>query len=255
MFKNRLSLLILVIAFFAVTVEASIFTNRWDFHFDRAEILQYVLTAVGILIGLVLCTFGYRLFKPVLFVVGFIVGAGIVYLILWEYTESGILVLVLAPIGVGILCGILLIWFAIAGIFVLGGILGFLLFSLFMSSREGGLIHSRLLAYLIMAGVTLAGGILALIFQKTIIICATALAGAYAVVAGVDRYINGGFSQVIPHIIQDHHESIHADLKTYIEIGACVLLCVIGIVIQFKKTGKNYYHKHTHGERDYDPMD
>jgi len=253
MFKNRLSIAILLVALFAVYADASIFTNR-DFHFDSA-ILQYVLTGVGILIGLTLVLFGYRLFKPVLFIVGFIVGAGIVYLILWRYSSVGILVLVLAPIAVGILCGILLLWFAVAGIFVLGAALGFLLFSLFMSSREGGLIGSKLTEYLVMAGVTLAGGILALIFQKTVIILATSFGGAFAVLAGIDRYLGGGFAEVIPHIIQGHSDLIQAGLKTYIEIGACVLLSVIGIIVQFKKTGKNYYHKHTYEDRDYDPMD
>jgi len=140
------------------------------------------------------------------------------------------------------------------GIFVLGAALGFLLFSIFMSSRDGGLIDSKLTEYLVMAGITLAGGLLALAFQKTFIILATSFGGAFAVLAGIDRYLGGGFAEVIPHIIQGHSDQIQAGLKTYIEIGACVLLGVIGVIVQFKKTGKNYYHKHTQ-EEDYDRME
>jgi len=193
-------------------------------------------------------------FKPVLFVTGFIVGGGITYLALWNYTTVGLVLLIIVPIVGGILLGVIFVFLSVVGIFVLGALLGYVLFAMFMSSKDGGLIHSRLVVYILDGAVPFVFGVVAVIFQKPLIITATALCGSYAAVAGADRYVHGGFSQVIPNLIGNHHELIDADYKTYIEIAVCALVAILGIVVQATKTAKGYYHKHT-VEKGYSSFD
>jgi len=223
--------------------EASIFNNRWAMAIEHSEYLDYVLVGLGMLLGLIVCFLGYRLFKPVLFIAGFIVGAGVLFYALWFYTKVGLAVLIVAPILCGIVLGIFFIFVAMAGIFFLGSVLGFLLFCMVVGSTDGGLIHDQTYIWVGMGASSLVGGVLALIFQKKLIITATSFAGAYAVVIGADRYAKGGFSHVIPQLIGSNHELIDATYRTYIEIGACVVLCIIGMYVQFRHTGKNCYHK------------
>jgi len=217
----------------------------------KAEIISYAIVALCMVIGLIICFYGYRLFRPVLFVVGFIVGAGITYLILYSHTEVGIVMLVVIPIVAGIVLGLVLIILSVVGIFVLGAVFAFLIVCIFLSTKDGGLVTSKVPQYVILGAAPIIGGIIAVILQKQLIILATSFAGAYAVVAGVDHFIHGGFSKVIPHIVAYRTEDIDADYKTYIEIAACVLLFAIGTYVQFKHTGKNYYHKHTHENDGY----
>jgi len=235
--------LFLLVSMLVIQVQASIFTNRVESIMENPEYLDYALCGLGILLGLILCFCGYRLFKPVLFIVGFVVGAGICYYVLWYHTNVGLVVLIVGPIIAGIILGLFMIFVAMAGIFLLGAVLGFLLWSMVISARDGGLIHNEIAIYVGLGACTLIGGVVALIFQKALIITATSFGGAYAVVVGVDRFVHGGFSRVIPLLIEGNRGLIVCTYKTYIEFGACVLLCVIGMYIQFRHTGKNVYHK------------
>eukprot|EP01114_Cavostelium_apophysatum_P016615 TRINITY_DN476_c0_g1_i1.p1 TRINITY_DN476_c0_g1~~TRINITY_DN476_c0_g1_i1.p1 ORF type:complete len:281 (+),score=51.59 TRINITY_DN476_c0_g1_i1:71-844(+) len=240
---------LLALALFAVSVQASNIFNNRPIVIDKHEIAAYTITSVGILAGLLFTFFGYRLFKPVLFVVGFAIAGGLTYLGLYYHTSVGLIVLIAAPILAGIIGGILLVVFSIVGIFMLGAILGFLILSVILSAKDGGLISNHIAIWVMMGAFPFAGGVIAVLIQKPLIIGATALGGSYAAVAGVDRFVKGGFSQVIPTLIANRFHEINADYKTYIEIGVCVLICVLGVIVQAKKTAKGYYHKHT-SEKD-----
>jgi len=245
--------LLFAINWIIFVTDASIINDRvaTEIEADKAQIISYALVALGMAIGLVICFYGYRLFKPVLFIVGFIVGSGLTYLILYNHTQVGIIMLISVPIIAGIALGMVLIILSVVGIFVLGAVFAFLLVCIFLSTRDGGLITQKIPQYVILGVAPLIGGIIAVIFQKQLIIIATSFAGSYAVLAGIDHYIHGGFSKVIPHVIAYRTEDIDADYKTYIEIGACFLLFAVGVYVQFRHTGKNYYHKYTHESDGY----
>jgi len=246
---KNFTLVVLLLSLIA-GAQASIFNNRWEQNFEHSEYFTYTLVGLGMLVGVVVCFLGYKLFKPVLFILGFIIGAGVCYYILWYYTKVGLIVLIGAPILSGIGLGLVLLFVMMAGIFLMGAILGFLLFCVIVSARDGGLIHNSIALWVGMGASALIGGIIALIFQKTLIIFATSFGGAYAVVAGADRFVHGGFSLVIGQLLGNSHHLIDATYKTYIEMGACVLLAFIGVIVQFRVTGKNVYHRPQQHEDD-----
>lgn len=63
------------------------------------------------------------------------------------------------------------------------------------------------------------------------------------IVFGIDRFIDGGFSKVIPQIIQTRSYEIQADVNTYFEIGAWLVLALFFVIVQFRGTAKGYSHK------------
>jgi hypothetical protein len=239
----KLTLLLLVAAL--ACANANILNEGKQWEMQHAEIVSYVLCGIGIVVGLIFVFFGYRLFRPVLGIAGFVVGCGICFEVLYYHTHIAGWLLIGVSIVAGIIVAVVSMFLVEVGIFVLGAVLGFLLLSLVIGSHDKGLIPSRTVQYILMGAVPFASGVLALIFQKFLIILATAFAGSYAVIVGIDRFVKGGFSQVIPHMIADKTDQIDANYKTWIEIGACVVLFLIGTFIQFKHTSKNYYHKHT----------
>jgi len=249
---KSLSLLVVLFVQF-LFANGSILNDRLTSEIEghEAQIIEYGLVALGIIAGFVICFWGYRLFKPTLFIVGFIVGAGVTYYVLYFKTQVGLILLISIPLLCGILLGIVLILFAIVGIFVIGAVGAFLLVCVLYSSYHGGLIQSKLIAYIGLAIITLAGGIAAVLLQKQLIIIATSFGGAYAIIAGIDHIVHGGFSDVIGHVIAYRTEDIQCDYKTYIEIASCFVLFALGVYVQFRHTGKYYYHKHTHENDGY----
>jgi len=254
----KTSLIFTIFLTFIVFTQASIFDDpKWREEYeDHKYLAPYILSGVGILLGLIVCFIGYRLFRPVLFLAGFIIGAGVCFCVLWYYTETGLIVLICAPLLAGIGLGLVLLFAISAGIFLLGAILGFLVFTMIVSVRDGGIVHNDIFNWVGMGACSIIGGVVALIIQKPLIIFATAIGGSYAVIACIDRYVGGGFSRVIVQLIGNRHWEIVASYPTYIELGACALLAVIGIIVQFKVTGKNYYHseKAHNQEQGYFPM-
>jgi len=239
---SKLLILLLTISFVQA---ANIFQNRYTAEFENSKYLTYVITGAAVAIGLVIAFLGYKLFKPVLFIAGFIIFAGLTYLILWHHSSVGLGVLVVCTAVAGIVGGIVMLFVVKVGIFILGASAGFLLFCVAMSVRDQGLIHEPIAIYVGMCACFVIGGVIALLIQKPLIIFATAFGGSYAVIAGVDRFAHGGFCEVIPNLIAYHRELIDADYKTYIEIAACFVLTVAGLYVQFRHTGKNVYHSHT----------
>jgi len=240
------SAIIAIFLIFAVAAaQASIFDDqKWRDEYDEHRVLaSYILSGLGILIGIIVCFLGYRLFRPVFFIGGFVIGGGVCFIVLWYYTSVGLVVLVCAPILTGIALGVVLVFAISAGIFCLGSILGFLLFVMVVSVRDGGVVHSQIFNWVGMGVSALIGGVIALLIQKPLIIIASAVGGSYAVVACIDRFVHGGFSTVITKMIGSREFTITASYPTYIELGCCVLLAFIGIIVQFKWTSKNVYHK------------
>ena len=134
---------------------------------------------LSMVLGLVACFAGYRLFRVVLAVAGFIAGALLAGGLFWTFVpqQPEFLVVIVGLIG-GIVGAALLGFFYFAGVFVAGVALGVLLGSV-ISINLG---WERVLACILLG---LLFGVLALALQKILIVVATAFIGAWAVLGGV----------------------------------------------------------------------
>ncbi len=133
---------------------------------------------LSILVGGIVCFFGYRVLRTALGVVGFAVGA------------------VLAASGVAMIPSSTQVWVLIAAL--AGGIVGAVLASLLyqlgvflLGAAAGALVASLVVTALGLAATwwmlgigAVAGGILGLVLQKRIVSILTAFIGAWGVVAG-----------------------------------------------------------------------
>jgi len=131
----------------------------------------------SIAIGILSCFFGYRLFKLIIGIVGFILAAGLAASLCWTFlTQNQLVVLATGLVG-GIVGALSLVFLYYLGIFVAGAILGGLIASVLSGSTTiDPAVFSILLA--------ITGGVLAVILQKVVIILSTAVSGAWAVVCG-----------------------------------------------------------------------
>jgi Domain of unknown function (DUF4203) len=149
--------------------------------------MDLFVALIAVAIGLIACFFGYRLFRAVLpvfgFVVGAIVGAQAVFLIFNEGIFATLLSIV-AAVVVGIVFGLLAyFWWALGIVLAVGG-MGFAIGNALLPALNLDLdIVSWLLGLAVGVGFALAAIVLRL--PRAIVIAVTALWGAGATLGGV----------------------------------------------------------------------
>jgi hypothetical protein len=138
----------------------------------------YQLPAAGVLLlgGLVSCFFGYRLFKFVLAIFGFIIGA-LAASSIWGATSTTYMVIA-ALVG-GIVGSLLLLAAYFVGVALVGAALGALVANLVWTQIEGDP-HPFVVVLFSVAGALVASWL-----QRYVIITATAFAGAWTLIVGV----------------------------------------------------------------------
>lgn len=136
----------------------------------------YALASAGI--GVAACFFGYRLFKVLLAIWGFLIGMALFADVTMRVTGKQMIATVAGLIG-----GIFVAGFAellyLMGVFLMGATLGLVVAS--AASGAMGLAVNPILA--LSAGVL--AGFVALSFQKAVIIWATAFDGAWMIVSAL----------------------------------------------------------------------
>jgi hypothetical protein len=178
--------------------------------------------------GLLNCFFGYRIFRFLLAVYGFILGAVVGFVVASNLAAGQTLWLVVGAVVGGLVGALLMVLLFFVGVFVVGGLAGLLL---------AGLINTA-------AGVTLPTvvviiiavimGIVALILQRVVLILATAFSGAWAVVAGAEALITGqtlSFQLFTQSLSQQPTSS-----PLLLILVAWLALSVVGAVVQFLTT-------------------
>lgn len=195
-----------------------------------------ILWLIGaLLLGLLNCYFGYRLFLFTVAIIGFMLGASLGYL-LGGWTGNWIVGLVGALV-VGLIAGWACVMAYYAFIFVVGAI-GFALAASFITGLFYPDVHVLIP---IICGVI--GGILSLWLQRVVIIIVTAAHGALASIFAVAALIAGegmsGYSALFQRFFEGEL-SRTGGIWFYLGAVAWILLTASGLVIQFKR-GKEMY--------------
>lgn len=191
------------------------------------EFIHYLLLA-SIPIGMITCFWGYKAFKIVLGVLGFLGGLTAGYLLSVSFGIQGILVWILLIVGgvIGAGLSVALYYF---GIFMAGAVSGGLLGSLLSSQ-----VKVEPLILILACGLAL--GIFALLIQKPIIVFSTALVGAWLAVSG-GAYFFGGFD--IFRFFQDPSSAWDKFPNREVVLIGWLLLSGIGMLVQFRSKSRS----------------
>ncbi len=173
----------------------------------------------AILAGLVMCFYGYRLFRIWLAVAGFIGGAYLGEYLGRTYFADAVWPVVLA-IAIGLLFALLAYFLYRLGVVLTGAILGAALVNLLLSTWSG--VEA---GWPVLIGAIL-GAVLASIFIKPYIIVGSSFNGAYLAVLGAYSII------VMKDLTQENLLGQGAGLPWYVILGVFVLT-LLGILTQF----------------------
>jgi hypothetical protein len=185
------------------------------------------VAVLGIVLGAIECFFGYRIFKIILGITGFLVGAFLGVILASASSQSQVIVLLAGLVG-GIVGAVLAVVFYFIGIFligaVVGAVLGYVLFGLISTNPQSVVI-------LILAVIA---GIVAVIFQKFMIIVSTAFGGAWGVVSGVASLAGLAIGALDPQALS------YLRPRTLYPLILCWLaLGLVGVVVQYRSAPAN----------------
>lgn len=137
-----------------------------------------------LLLGLIACFAGYRIFRFLIAVAGFVLGAVVLGGLAWTFfTDSSVVAWAAAVLG-GILGAVLLSVFYFLGIFALGAAFGALLGQIL-----GPVLHLEPIVVSILLGILC--GFVALGAQRLLITISTAYVGSWLVVTGLAYFFAG----------------------------------------------------------------
>jgi hypothetical protein len=183
---------------------------------------------VLVLGGLLACFAGYRVFRIVLGIYGFILGALVASSAMgadqtWH--------MVAAAIVGGLLGALILILAYFVGVALIGGALGALVANLAWAAfgREPGLIVVIIFAVL--------GALGALALQRYVIIVATAYGGAQTAVVGVAALLAHRTADAASHSVYRVYP-IDPMPGTKMDLLAWLVLGTVGLIVQLKLKGK-----------------
>ncbi|MDA2933950.1 TMEM198/TM7SF3 family protein [Acidobacteria bacterium AH-259-D05] len=201
-----------------------IFSRILDFELSATDTFAMALIASGI----ITCFFGYRLFKVVLGVTGFVTGGALAWTVLTA-AGYGQMVTIAGTLLAALLGGVAMFSLFFAGVFLFGCAMGLLVAVVILSAIGSEL---NVVVACIFA---LVNGLVTLWFRKVLIVASTALTGAWSMLSGVAYFVGdldlvGALSE--PELLRTQDGLYYAVLALWFLIG------ISGIAIQMRTLRK-----------------
>ena len=184
--------------------------------------LLNVIIVSSISVGFVQCFFGYRIFRFILGLTGFLFGGSLACVVVYTISQEELIALLAGIIG-GIIGAALMSALYFIGIFLigafLGGVIGTALFAVVKSSPD--------LSVLFILAVI--AGVITLIFQKSMIIVSTGFGGAWSMVIGIAYFTTAA---IAPANLERMFGS--GGIYLYTIVLSWIALGMIGVFVQHK---------------------
>ncbi|XP_046375919.1 transmembrane protein 198-like isoform X1 [Haliotis rufescens] len=214
-------------------------------HIDsQYDVASAIVCAMCFIFGILYTFFGYRFFKAIMFLTGFIFGGVLIYMICKEEeimpTEGNIGV----AIGAGILCGLITMLVQYVGLFLTGFHLGLALAIAVLIVLEQFMHPStKWIPIGLLVGLGLLFAFLILKFQKCFTILGTSIFGGALMVAFLDYFIEK-FRMVL--YVWDRvkgNESPPVCWYSWVILGCWPFCFLVGAITQWRITGQGVDHR------------
>jgi hypothetical protein len=213
------------------------------------------IVAVGaILLGAVIATSGYKLFRPVLFLCGFTVGSIFFYLIgekIFKNQSYAELASWICFIAGGVIVGSTVLCLWRMGEFMVGAAAGIML-AFMLNTSVGYLLwpsNPSGMLYILIVVLGLVGGVLARMLERPFLIVSTSLFGAVVFIWGIGyfagEYPNGDNLEAWRVQLTNGDYDYRISHAWWGYVAATIAVFILGLHIQFQKTALGVHHDHT----------
>lgn len=235
--------------FTPVTLAASVLSS-----YGQIRVAPTIAAVLALVAGTFICFFGYRLLRLTIFLCGFVLSGLIAALIIefafasfsWMPTASWIAFLI-AGVGGGALAA-----FAYAlGVFLVGALAGLMIAFVCQVSFAYMFLpsHPEIILVVLVIAFGLIGGVLTWKLEKPLLIIATSFVGATSMLWGVG-YFAGKYPNAadLDRFRAKSHGKWVYDVPGawWAYLTATLLLFVMGIWVQWRRSGKGIRHRSVH---------
>ncbi|KAI9269949.1 hypothetical protein BY458DRAFT_510358 [Sporodiniella umbellata] len=178
--------------------------------------------AVLIATGLFLCTMGFRLFKPMLAVVGLLTLGTMAWIALINAKpDSGYLndsiTMVAVPAGLGVLGAAVYVQFWYITIYLVGALGGLAMAAFVCTWKENLVIEHWVGRPCFLAGMAVAAGACTFFAARPMVFFATSFVGAYSVMLGIDCLARRGYIAGF-QVLFNHRHWLEYSLSKYVYV-------------------------------------
>lgn len=215
-----------------------------DYIDTNYSIVAAILSVMCFMFGVLYTFFGYRFFKAVMFLTGFIFASILVYTICWEENalpqEGNIGV----AVGAGILVGLVTMLVQYVGIFLTGFHFGVAIAVVALIVVEQ-FVHpdTKWIPIGVLVGIGIVFALLSLKFQKALTILGTSVLGGALMVTCLDFFIEQSamMQYVWDRIKGDYSQPVC--WYSWIILGCWPFCCIVGALVQWRITGMGINHR------------
>ena len=187
-----------------------------------SQVMLNVIIGLGILLGSVQCFFGYRIFKIIIGLTGFMLGGVLGGAIGFAASQEEWVALLSGIVG-GFIGAALLMMLYFIGVFAIGAFLGVVLGTALFAAAKS---NPEPAVLLILAVI---GGVITIIIQKFMIILSTSFGGSWIVVTGIAYFTTDAIDPTnIERLFQTGGTHLYVILIFWIALG------ILGMIIQNK---------------------
>ncbi|KAI9346619.1 hypothetical protein BDR26DRAFT_855849 [Obelidium mucronatum] len=210
-----------------------------------------ILGAVAIGVGFYFLILGFKLYKPTMFLMGFVAGAIAGYSALMHFRPAGGYpsdsnVIMYGSGALGLMTGSLLLCIIKLGIAIIGGVGGLFLSLFILGLRDFGVIEYGTGRTIFICACVLVGIISAFFLEKHVVIVATSFVGGYGICFGIDCFAKVGFRTASEAFLSSGNSSSLVEFQTNPKVIAlCVSILVLtlgGVLIQYRINGGRKRH-------------
>lgn len=202
-----------------------------------------------LVLGLIAAFFGLRLFRPALFIVGFVMFSVLGYTILSQpVLQISDTVIVAGSLGIGLVGGFIAYALVKLGLLVLGGVGGISLAFFLLSWQGNVLAISETGRTVFIVFCALVGAILIHFLEKPAIIIFTSILGSYVFCNGVDVFAKVGFNASTKALLNGDIKTssllLVSNPKLYAVLACVPVMAMIGMSVQFYSIREVKNRKH-----------
>lgn len=223
-----------------------------------------IMATIGILLGSLICFFGYRIFKFLLFLAGFLAGFFFSYMLCSGYLTEHLFgksfehkdqIFLGISVAVGLIAGLLTLCIFYLGLFVLGAAMGWFVGMVclpLLYKHAEFLSEHDWVPYIILCAFAIAGGIIIICIQKVIIVIASSFLGAFGCINGFDYFLENSRSLYYAvNILHGRFDKSALPHCWYTWLVLCLIpiMFIGGLVAQLCKTAKGRDHREAYSRR------
>jgi len=206
--------------------------------FTGIEVLDHIIAAIIVIVGLTACFSGYRLFKLFLALAGFLITMLIVFTIIFYFITPNLIIASVVASFVGVAGAFGITFLPALGVFFLGSFFGFMLSLIVIALARVDYMQDDDVRDVVMLSLSVCIGFVSLRWKKITVMGGTSVLGSFSVTTGIDHWGNSGFSKIIDRILDYSVSEIHFGGVLLGLIIAFFVLFVAGTLVQYFVTGR-----------------